>query len=152
MKCYEDSVNDHTNTCHHEDIPSEQKNFLRDVSEMTETIEEYGNPFLEESRELVSLDTNMVSHKETIYDFEARGNEQFENFRKNVNKPEFYSPIKKNSFKIFQSSYDPKNKNKPQKSLKQDCVLFSNLFILCQTHQLDLDEFFKHEKQSDPPK
>lgn len=118
---------------------------------MTETIEEYGNSFLEESRELVSLDTSMVSHKETLYHFEARGNEQFENFRKNVNKNEFYSPIKMNSFKIFQNSYDPKNKNKTQKRLKQDCVLFSNLFILCQTRQLNLDEFLKHENKACPP-
>ena len=63
----------------------------------------------------------------------------------------FYSPIKKNSYQIFQSSHESHNKNKPQTSLKQDCTLFSNLFILCQTRQLDLDEFFKHENQACPP-
>ena len=62
----------------------------------------------------------------------------------------FYSPIKKNNYKIFQSSYEKKNQNKPQTSRKQDCTLFSNLFILCQTRQLDLDDFFKLESQACP--
>ena len=89
IKTYEESASDDVQkTCHHEDIPSEQKKFLRDVTEMTETIKGYGNQFLEESRELVSLDTNLVSDKETLYLFESRGKEQFEDFRKKVNKGE----------------------------------------------------------------
>ena len=131
--------------------PLNKKKLLQDIKEMTETIKEYGNPFLEESRDLVSLDNNMVSHTETLDQFEPRGMEQFQNFRKNVNNNLFYSPIKKNNYQIFQSSHESKNKNKPQTSLKQDCTLFSNLFILCQTRQLDLDDFFKHENQACPP-
>ena len=73
VKCYEDSVSDNTKTSHHEDAPSEQKKFLQDIKEMTETIKEYGNPFLEESRELVSLDNNMVSHTEALDQFEPKG-------------------------------------------------------------------------------
>ena len=106
VKCYEDSVSDNTKTSHHEDVPSEQKKFLQDIKEMTETIKEYGNPFLEESRELVSLDNNMVSHTETLDQFEPKGIKQFQNFRNNVNNNLFYSPIKKNNYQIFQSSHE----------------------------------------------
>ena len=45
-----------------------------------------------------------------------------------------------------------KQKNKcTGKQLKKDCTLFSNLFIICQTCQLDLNAFFTHENQSHPP-
>ena len=36
-------------------------------------------------------------------------------------------------------------------NLKKDCVLFPNLLIICQTRQLDLNEFFKFENQPFPP-
>ena len=36
-------------------------------------------------------------------------------------------------------------------SLKNDCTLFSRLYIACQTRDGDLKEFFKHENQSYPP-
>ena len=70
VKCYEDSVSDNTKTSHREDVPSKPEKFLQDIKEMTETIKEYGNPLLEESRELVSLDNYMVSHTETLDQYE----------------------------------------------------------------------------------
>ena len=62
---------------------------------MSETISEYGNPFLEDSAELVSLDTNLVSDKEVLYAFETTGKDQFNAFREKVNTNEFYSSLKK---------------------------------------------------------
>ena len=35
--------------------------------------------------------------------------------------------------------------------LKSDCALFSRLYIVCQTRDGDLHEFFKHENQGCPP-
>ena len=132
-----------------EDGPCEQKKIYPRHQEITETIKEYDIPFLEESRELVSLDNNMVSHTETLDQFELRSIKQFQNFRESVNNNLFYSPIKKNNVQNI-SKLSIKNKNKPQTSRKQDCTLFSNLFILCQTHKLDLDDFFKLENQACP--
>ena len=37
-----------------------------------------------------------------------------------------------------------------EKVLKDNCQLFSRLFISCQTRQCDLQEFFKHENQPTP--
>ena len=48
---------------------SGQKSFLKDVSQMTETIEDLGNPFLEESGELVSLDLNVSTDLKDVYKF-----------------------------------------------------------------------------------
>ena len=36
-------------------------------------------------------------------------------------------------------------------SLKDECSLFSRLFISCQNKQSDLEDFFKHENQKFPP-
>ena len=52
-----------TKYSHHDDIPSAQKNFFQDVKQMTDTIEQFGNPFQEDSKELVRLDSNLVSDK-----------------------------------------------------------------------------------------
>ena len=46
-----------TKYSHHDDIPSAQKNFFQDVKQMTDTIEQFGNPFQEDSKELVRLDS-----------------------------------------------------------------------------------------------
>lgn len=34
--------------------------------------------------------------------------------------------------------------------LKEDCQLFSKLFISCQSRECDLQEFFRHENQQFP--
>ena len=84
-----------------------------------------------------------------MYEFERKGREQFEEFRND--KRSFYLPIKMNKFQIFEiESRKNKTKNITRK-LKQDCALFSNLFIVCQTRELDLDMFVKHENQAFPP-
>ncbi|KAJ8351997.1 hypothetical protein SKAU_G00234730 [Synaphobranchus kaupii] len=60
----------------------------------------------------------------------------------------FYEPIKRNKMDFFRQELDfgdPK-----QKVLKEDCQLFSTLFISCQSRECDLQEFFRHENQSFP--
>ena len=83
--------------------------------------------------------------------FEADGQNQFESFRKQVDSETFCSPISRNDFDLFQVSSKNQNKLSKENKLKQDCVLFSNLFIMCQTRQLDLEDFFIHENQASPP-
>ena len=36
-------------------------------------------------------------------------------------------------------------------ALKNDCALFSRLYVSCQTRDGDLDTFFTHENQAAPP-
>ena len=83
-----------------------------------------------------------------LYIYENKGKEQFETFVNNLKN--FHNPIKQNNFKIFGNPV-PKQKNSSSMNLKKYCVLFSNLFIICQTRQLDLNEFFKFENQPFPP-
>ena len=60
----------------------------------------------------------------------------------------FYRPIKKNPVSFFKQ-VQAEGISKA-KDLKDDCQLFSRLFISCQNRQCDLQEFFKHENQSHP--
>ena len=60
--------------------------------------------------------------------------------------------ITKNKLALFRTQ--SKQSSKPKMhvtALKNDCSLFSRLFISCQTRDGDLDRFFAHENQSAPP-
>jgi len=60
-------------------------------------------------------------------------------------------PIKRNKLALFQFT-KVSNKTKPQLAiLKDDCALFSRLYIACQSREGNLDEFFKYENQPYPP-
>lgn len=63
------------------------------------------------------------------------------------------APINKINLPLFSNH---KAKPKPRlkgslAALKNDCALFSRLYIACQTRDGNLDEFFKHENQPWPP-
>jgi len=63
--------------------------------------------------------------------------------------PRLYEPIKKNYTNFFHHGSPSVNCSK-EKVLKEDCQLFSKLFISCQSRECDLKEFFKHENQPFP--
>ena len=61
--------------------------------------------------------------------------------------------IKKNNLSLFRKS-DKTSMTKEQSlvlALKNDCALFSRLYIACQCRDGNLDEFFKFENQPWPP-
>jgi hypothetical protein len=65
----------------------------------------------------------------------------------------FYDPIKKNNVPLFSRNSNTSVSGTKSKLdiVKDDCSLFSRLFISCQTRQLDLEEFFSQENQTTPP-
>jgi len=65
----------------------------------------------------------------------------------------FYDPIKKNNVPLFSRNSNASVSGTKSKLdiVKNDCSLFSRLFISCQSSQLYLEEFFSHENQSTPP-
>ena len=88
-------------TNHHEQTPTCQKSFLGMVQRLTTTLEEMGNPFLEESGELLSLDTKIIAsscNASKIKNHLSHGNTSFEAFLENLRQEDtssFYTPIKK---------------------------------------------------------
>ena len=65
------------NSNHHSDNPSSLKRFLKDVNQLTNTIEYFGNPFAEDCGELLSLDSKIVSDSKALYEFESKGKEKY---------------------------------------------------------------------------
>ena len=138
-------------TKHHEDAPFAHKAFLKDVRNLILVLEEMGNPFMEESTtDLLTIDSKDVMNKsvlDMLYAFVPKGKEQLNNLLKNLS-GNFYAPLTRNKFSLFETSKTKQTKEHDK--LKDDYNLFSNLFVSCQTRQVDLDEFFKYENQIVP--
>ncbi|CAG2217771.1 unnamed protein product [Mytilus edulis] len=93
---------------------------------------------------------------ETIRNVENLGKEQYHQFvteRLENKSKSLHVPIKQNKLLLF-SRQQPKTETKDKQqitSLKQNCSLFSQLYVSCQVRNGDLEEFFRHENQSYPP-
>ena len=64
-------------------------------------------------------------------------------------KSTFYEPIHKNRIDFFRQE-PVSDSTSNQKILKDDCHLFSKLFISCKRGECDLKEFFRHENRQFP--
>ena len=138
---------------HREATVGAQAAFFENMKAMTTVLQDMGNPFQDESSDLLSLDTkNTVnpSLAQLVATHHQRGLQQFEMFLGGLHNEEysFYNPIKKNKVAFFKQEL--RVSSSKEKAMKRDCRLFSRLFISCHTRQCDLQEFFRHENQSSP--
>ena len=126
---------------------------------MVDTINEMGNPFLDDIPELLVLDTRNVIDESVVNTFhtvEAVGKEKYAAYYESVVKDHTCSiqePIKKNSLPIFRCPI-PKTKSKKAgqiSMLKHDVELFSRLYIVTQNRDGDLSKFFQYENHPYPP-
>ena len=146
-------------TSHHEQTSSKQQRFQKHVHSLVEVFEKYGNPFTEEQRDLIVLDSRIiVGHHliETISNIERIVKEQFQAFLRNrliLKEGSWYDPIKQYSFSIFSTPKRRKRDSKTNeiKTLKKSCRLFAQLSIFCQARDGNMEEFFSHENNSYPP-
>ena len=143
-------------TKHHEQTRTFQKAFLGKVNNLYAVMTEMGNPFTDDSKELVTLDTKNVAHPsaaEMVGQHFQKGKTSFEKFYKSLQDGEnciSYEHINKNKTDFFRQQPDASSKDLKQKNVKDDCALFSKLFISCQSRECDLQDFFQHENQPYP--
>ena len=143
---------------HHEEAKGLQISFAKEVKSLVSVIEEMGNPFAEESDDLLVLNSRDLADTEvikTVQEIEGLGQQQFEAFesdRVRANKTTLYDSIKKNKLALFRSppKKEPSKEKQQITSLKSDCSLFSRRYISCQTRNGDLDDFLRHENQGCP--
>ena len=142
-------------TRHHDQTPSVQASFVKDVRSLVGDREEMGNPFEEESQDLVILDTKNIASPaavETVMNAKRIGQEQFEAFIREClldRTKAVDDPIPRNKLKVFSTS-TPRSQSKGQQqlaSVKNDRELFAHLYIGCQTRDGNLEEFFRQENQ-----
>ncbi|CAG2212849.1 unnamed protein product [Mytilus edulis] len=135
---------------------SMQKDFIDKVRSLKTVMNDYGNPFLEDSEDIYKIDSKDIVQAGTgkLSQIKQIGCNQYADFRNRMqNTASIYEPIKKNKFLLF--SRQPKKSSCETKSkldlAREDCSLFSRLFISCQSRQCDLEEFFSHENQKFSP-
>ena len=139
----------------HEQTEQMQHVFFEKVDNWYNVMKEMGNPFQEESTELLSLYTKVIatsSAAEMVATHYEKGRARFSEFMEDLDKGggSFYEPKQKNKLDFFQQKPEPLSGDMKQKILKDDCRLFSKLFISCQSRECDLLQFFRHENQSFP--
>ena len=144
---------------HHEQTLSVQQEFEKQVRSLTSVMEGMGNPYLEESPDLLVLDTRDIMDEkvaETVRTIEIAGDHQYSQFvEERILKKDksIFDPIPKNKFPLF--SCPPKKFSTSTKieinALKKSCQLFSQLYVACQVREGNLAEFFQHENKSCPP-
>ncbi len=148
-----------TGILHHEQTKHAQMAFVRDVKSLHCAMGEMWNPFCDESNDLLVLDSRDVADRVIITalrQIEMLGQEQYERYVEerlvNRTKP-IADPIKRNNLSLF--SRPPVRKKSKERlhlsSIKNDCSLFSRLYIASQVRDGDLDAFFEHDNQACPP-
>lgn len=146
-------------TDHHEQGKSAQKLFKSEVRNLVQAIEQLGNPFLDRSKDLITLDTKTVADKSvaiTVKYIEKAGKEQYQEFvktRLQDRTVSVFDPIHKNKFPLFKSPQKkaPSKLHQQIKVAKKDVRVFSDLYVSCQVRQGDMATFFAHENQAKPP-
>ena len=144
---------------HHEQMPGVQSTFAKDVKSLVDTIEEMGNPFTEDSTDLFVLDSKDIMPEtvvESVMKSSQIGQSRYDEYTEQILKESsktITDTIHRNNLPIFgTSSQKPRTKSHQQiSSLKNDCHLFSRLYISCQSRDGNMKEFFKYENQAYPP-
>ena len=103
-----------------------------------------------ESKHILSKDAS-----ESVKSAKVKCEKQSKEFTENClvsGTKSLYDSISKNKLKLFRHRNDVAVSKKSQEinSLKSDCRLYGNLYIVCQARKGDL-EFFVHENHSYPP-
>ncbi|MEW8543564.1 MAG: hypothetical protein AB2693_08500, partial [Candidatus Thiodiazotropha sp.] len=144
---------------HHDQEPAIQAQFASHVKAVVTAFEESGNPFCEDSQDLVVLDSKEVMGEKAVSslkEVETIGQSQYEKYveeRLKQRSIPISNIIPKNNISLFKKTTQTKHSRTTHeiKSLKNNCELFSRMYISCQSRDGDLDEFFRHENQGTPP-
>ena len=131
---------------HHDSNETSQVKFFNDVVQLKKAFEEFVNPFLDNSFDLISFDTNTLASKEQIklvYEIRVAGKQQFKEYWNKAvanNTLAIFGTIKNNKFEIFLASKLKSHTKLHQKlkTTKSKVCLFSRLFVASQTRDGDL--------------
>ena len=145
---------------HREQTTSIQRAFHEDVKNTVSVIREMGNPFAEDTGELIALDTKiiltdiLVQRMDNIRDIgEEKYQEYVEHVLRSSDKP-ISASIPRVNHQIFSDCISSKRNSKEKqqvKDLKQNVQLLGRLYINCIARGGDIDDFIRHENLPFPP-
>ena len=120
---------------HHEEIEANQTSFLTNVKQMTRTLDELGSPFIEETKDLIVLDSKEIADikiSESHGHLVKLGMEQYEQFAKVMSDgtASFYDPLRRKKLPLFsrKPTTDVSTSKSKLLSIKDDRQLFSLAF------------------------
>jgi len=136
---------------HHNVGHAAQTTFQTEVNKLMDTFSSMGNPFREEGNELLAVDSHDCPGADVssmVHSIEEKAQMKYDNFKQQVfidRSTSIHQPIKKSNLPTFtKTGAKPKTKVKTSQ-LKQDCNLFSWLYISTQVRTANMDDFFSHE-------
>ena len=126
---------------------------------MVSAFEESGNPFNEDSQNLVTLDSEEVMGETAvsyIREVQTIAQSQYEMYvdeRLKQRSVLISNIIPKSNVSIIRKTQQTNHSRTAYeiKSLKNNCELFSRMYISCQSRDGDMDDFFRHENRGMPP-
>ena len=144
---------------HHEEGYASQHRFQRHVKDLLEVLMSKGNPFEEDSEDLVTLDNQVCESADaarSVHEVESTGENQYNNYRKSVldsNEKLLPAPIKRNNLLLF---HEKKMQRKTAMKLKiqhykDHSELYGQAFVVLDSRGGNLEEFFRHESSPYPP-
>ena len=145
-----------SNFKHHEQYPKFQSTFQNDVLKLKKTFQDLGNPFVEDSGQLISLETScvipeqVVSSVKTIKDI---GKEQCNIFfaKRTTQETPWTETISQNKLPLFLDKEKPSKQKATIVSLKEERSQIMHLMLSGQSGR-DVDEdVFSHENSKFPP-
>lgn len=152
-------TNDTEKSRHHEQTETYQRCFQKDLEKLVTKMSSLGNPFTEESSELLNISTKAIANEDVVTAVttaKEKGQASYltfldERLQKIIKL--LSDPIQTNRIPLFsnQNKSLRKIKDLKLKTAKSNCNLFARLYIGCQARGGDLNDFFEHENQSFPP-
>ena len=132
-------------THHYEQVPYVQKAFAKDVKSLISVIEQMGNPFCEDSADLLALDTKEIVAKCVVEAVSSRakmkGQSMYDKYveeRLNKRSKPITDATQRCNLPLLGT---PEKRQSRIRTLKSDCPLFSSLYIACQAREGNLEEF-----------
>ncbi|ELT89202.1 hypothetical protein CAPTEDRAFT_223408 [Capitella teleta] len=146
-------------TRHHEQYPQYQKKFKEDVLNLIQAFEDLGNPFLEESADLLDLDQSImmpddvINNVRKISSFGRELYNKFLNERVFDQKVPFNETLKEVNLRLFKDVLKSKSKSTKAtiSALKDEHSKASHLLLAAQGGRPISDDLFGHESSKFPP-
>ena len=140
-----DSGMDMDTGLHHQQDQRTQQMLQKQEKSLTETLTRMGNPFLDEFKELVCLDSRNCQGEHALQELNSL--EDTEKRRYN----NFVKSTLDDRTKSIHMQRIISQEGKKVKVLQNNVALFGQLYVAIQSREGDLEEFFAHEIQLFPP-
>lgn len=157
FECASSDTETITPTKHHEQTQFHQKRFGIQVQSFVQVIESYGNPFDDNTSQLVRLHNREIMDETSVRcltTIKERGQEQYQAFieeRLHQQLKPINDPIVRNKISLFNTLPQKTKSAMASGLLKAEANLFARLYVACQSRDGDIDEFFRHENHAYPP-